>query len=226
MIISDVDSHDLPSVTLLKLKHSIDAGDSLKGKTVKDLQTGEYTVEASGAVQNFLKWPLSVQTSEAASGDINFVLPNVKAGIEEGFASHKTSDTATGTWVRYSLVIDADIMFHFIYCAPYNFNFNTNWLSIAMCPKSNTLCRSLNANKMYYNSYPFMKRKRFYYDINPIGICYDDTCVVGWMMKDHHPTMYLLVLPKNYYDLSEKTRKRLPKMTAEDYDWFMKNIIG
>lgn len=223
--ISPIDSHDRSWVTLIKMKNALDKGDSLKGKTVKGLQTGKYKVEASGAVLNFMKRPLHVQAVEAASGVINHPLPDVRSGIVEGFASRKSSDSATGTWVRYSLLSDNNMMVHFMYSAPYDFNLHKNWLSVAVCSRRSSSCRSLDARKMYYNKYGFLRRKVFSKDINPVGVCYIDRCLIGWMMSNHLPTMYLLLVPKSYYDLSEETRKRLPKMSVEDYAQVIKPFL-
>ena len=117
---------------------------------------GLYNVEAVGGVENFSPWSLKVQTNESAHGYISLPLQNVQSGYVEGFRSHHAAGTAVGTWVRYSLLIDEDIYLHFMYSVPYSHDFHSNWLSIALCEKDNDECSALDAEKMYYNTYPFM----------------------------------------------------------------------
>ena len=208
------------------LEQALTTGDSLKGTTIKGLQTGRYNVEASGAVENYSKWPLLIWTCESAAGYITKQLLNVLPGVIEGFASRKASDTAKGTWVRCSLVVDDDIMVHFMYSAPYSFDLHSNWLSVAVCAKRSTLCRSMNAKKMYYNTYSFMDRKEYKDNMYPAKICYDNVCMTGSMLRNHHPTIRIKIYPKSYHNLNSSIKKKAIGIDAKEYEEFMKSIVS
>jgi len=228
LVLCSVSADDHPSVfyVLTKLQDGVLKGATLKGKTFRDLQTGDYSVEASGGVHNLLKSPLVFAGEECESGVITHILPTVQEGLVEGFGSRKTSGAATGTMVKYSLVVERDIMLHFMYSAPYDFDIHSNYLAVAACPTSSNECRGLTADHMYYNDYPFLRRKSFYDPerLDPVGICVDEKCLVGFMREDHHPLIYILALPKKYSDLDEKVRKR-SGVSADLYAWLISKVI-
>ena len=71
----------------------------------------------------------------------------------------------TGSWVRYSFQIDDDILFHFMYSAPYNFDFFLNKMAVALCEindddKDNS-CRHFDAKRLYYDDSSSIDRKDF-----------------------------------------------------------------
>ena len=146
-------------------------------------------------------------------------------GVIEGFASRKASATAKGTWVRCSLVVDDDIMVHFMYSSPYSFNLHSNWLSVALCAKRSRLCCSMNARKMYYKHYSFMDRKEYYHHMYPVKICYDNICMMGTMLKNHHPIVRIKLYPKSYYDLYYSIRKKASGIDSKEYDDFIKSMF-
>ena len=92
-------SGDHPSIfhVLLSLQEGVEKGQTLAGKSIRDLQSGEYSVEASGGVFNLLSTPLVFGGAECAGGVITHFLPSIEKEMVEGFASRKTSGTATGT---------------------------------------------------------------------------------------------------------------------------------
>jgi len=232
LLIFNASANDHPSIyfVLNGLSNAVENGYSLKNKTIRDLQTGNYNVEASGGVHNLLKLPLVYAGSDFSAGVVTYLLPSVQQGLVEGFASRKCSDCATGTMGRYSLILEKETMIHFMYSAPYDFDLYTNYLAVAACPIRNAQCRGLTSSNMYYNDYPFMQRKSFYDPevLDPVGVCIGERCVVGWMKADHHPLVYVLVLPKTYDQLDEKIKKSdaMSKVTAIQYNWVMNKLTS
>ena len=81
-----------------KLSQSLTKGSSLgRDGSISSLMDRRYSVCVGGGIFNFLKWKMKVHGLEILSGYYNHHLPGtVKNGYIEGFASHKTSGTATG----------------------------------------------------------------------------------------------------------------------------------
>lgn len=215
-----------------RLTLSMERGATLKGKSIADLQDRNFFVRASGGFHNLLKWPLHLapKGEETHSGVINCPIPTtVKAGYVEGFASRKSDRAPTGTMVRHSWIVDDDIMIHFMYSAPFAFTyFNKNFLAVAACLESDQQCRSLEAYDMCNNEFQFLKRKIFYdpeVDLkDPVGVCVDEVCVMGWMTTSHHPIVRVFAFPKNYYDLDFGVREK-SGVSLDDYQWFVEHLV-
>lgn len=211
-------------ITAAIFSGSLEAGASLTGTSVGALMKPGYSVSVSGSVENFSKFTLIQRHCEAASGYINTPLTTVHGGQKEGFASHKTGNTATGSWVRCTLQYGANTLFHFMYSAPYSFDLHSNWLALAICPKTNSQCRHLNANNMYYKSYGFMRRREYYYSVTNTKVCNDVICAVGQMGTSHHPQIHIKVYAKKLNDASAVIQKSFKEngLKSSNYDNFIK----
>lgn len=208
------------------LERGITMGKTLQGSTVRKLQSGRYNVEASGAVENYSKWPVKLVAHETAGGVERKYLPSViERGTVEGFASRKSSGAATGVWMRYSMVVDDDIYIHFMYSVPYSQDFSVNWLAVATCSHVNAPCRVLTADKMYYHNYPFMDKKSFYTDTRIVKKCYDNICVSGWMEHSHTPVVRIKILPRSFYALAPNVREKLVELTPKEYEDYIKSLV-
>jgi len=190
--------------TTAMLEAGISAGTSLGGAGIGSLMAKSYSVAVGVDVENFCKWTMILEYCTPASGYMNKPAVNVDPGKKEGFASHKTGGTATGSWV-YCLYKVNNKHVQIMYSAPYDFNYHTNWLSLAITNKDITL----DAHKMYYKYYSFMAREEYYYTIRPTEICQQDMCIKGTMGNSHHPEIHIELYPKNYNDLSSTVMKDL-----------------
>ena len=73
----------------------------------------------SGVVDNHSKWSLQLYDTEVEDGEVTVALKDVQAGTREVFASKKRDYAMLGSQVRYSFVVDDDIMVHFMYDVPF-----------------------------------------------------------------------------------------------------------
>lgn len=186
---------------------SISPGASLAGTTVGALKSSSYRVAVSGSVENLSKWALVLQGCEIKSGYMNVPMRSVAPGKREGFAGHKTAHTATGNWVKCSFKVANKYMVHFMYSAPYNFNFHSNWMTVAVCDLGvNRECPSLSAYTMYYYHRSFMRRREYYYNVKTVKICGARLCVTGVMGTSHQPTIDIKVFPRSYSDLCHASK--------------------
>jgi len=209
----------------LALSRLMKPGESLRGRSIEDILPNSYRVAASGAVENYTKWPLHLTSSEVASGTVTMPLSNVLPGMMEAFAARKTKVTATGIWVRYSLVLDDDMIVHFMFSAPFDFTYYPNRLALALCMTKNDLCQSMTANNMYYNDYPFMEKGDFYKAMIPVRKCFDDVCMIGSMLTSHQTIIRIKIYPKSFYDLSYSMKKE-KAITPDEYGALMRQIFN
>lgn len=103
----------------------------------------------------------------------------------------------------------------------YVFRYYGNTLSIAVCEKTSSACRKLTAASLMKEDHSFMKRKNFSTDKYPIGVCFDNICVVGSMDFTGRPVIQLAALPRYYHDIDEEERKKCSYLTPEQYERFM-----
>ena len=207
---------------------SISPGASLAGTTVRALMSSSYRVAVSGSVENFSKWPLVLQECEIKSGYMNVPMRSVAPGEREGFAGHKTGHTATGNWVKCSFKVANKYMVHFMYSAPYNFKFHSNWLTVAVCELGvDRECPSLSAYTMYYYRRPFMRRRQYYYNVKTVKFCGDRLCVTGVMGTSHQPMIHIRVMPRYYSDLCHASKAASVRghWNAYDYQRFVKSLF-
>jgi len=214
---------DWPWKIVHRLRKVITVGDSMKGKTIDQFQPGKNQIEPAGVMDNHSKWVLRIHDTEEEDGHITVPLLGVKAGTREAFASRKRDYAFLGSEVRYSYIIDDDIMLHFMYDVPWMRYFG-NTLSIALCEKANAKCRLLKAKDMHDNDYPFLKRKCYKDDIAPIAICYDNLCFVASMGLSGRPVIQLAILPMFFHDLEIEERKKIVNVSSEIYNDFMKKL--
>merc|ERR1719495_1918958 len=180
---------------------------------------GGYSVSVSGSLENFSKWAIIRKVCTPASGYINLPLTTVRSGQKEGFASHKTGSTATGSWVHCSLGVGPKTLIHFMYSVPYSHDFHSNWLAIAVCSFSSSTCKSLNAKKMYKENYSFMQRKEYYSSISDTKMCNDDVCVIGVMGTSHKPEIHFKVYPRSFDNTAPVIKESFKKSGKNENDW-------
>ena len=142
---------------------------------------------------------------------MNVPMRSVAPGQREGFASHKTAHTATGSWVRCAFDV-GDIMFHFMYSAPFSFDFHSNWLAFAVCPKTDSTCRGFTAYKLYWNTHSYIAKREYYYNIHTLKKCYGKICITGVMGTSHKPEIDIKVMPLSYDDLADVVVCNLSKL--------------
>jgi len=202
----------------------IGAGTTLASTSVSALQAPGYNVRASGSIENYTKFPLIKKEHEVAAGWMNHIFITIGAGLKEGFASHKTGNTAKGTWVYGRFQLDYSTYVHVSYSIPYSKDFHSNTLSLAICGRNDAQCKSLDANKMYYNHYSWMDRKEFYSGKQRSAqICARGFCIIGDMGNDNAPTINIKVYASDLKNVAGGVREALKKHGGGESDY--KNFI-
>ena len=198
------------------------AGASLVGTSVSGLKSGSYSVSVSGSIENYSKYGLRLEECEEVDGSINVPIRSVSPGYIEGFASHKTSGAALGSYVHCSFTMK-DLMFHMMYSAPYSFDNNINKLGFAICPKSNEECQNINADKIYANKTDFAKVGDFYDVYEPLKLCYQGYCLHGVMGTSHKTNIEIELYPESFEDLTDAVKSSSAKQRwkPEDYESFI-----
>ncbi|XP_066911808.1 tereporin-Ca1-like [Clytia hemisphaerica] len=214
---------DSIQINLGIIKKSIKAGTTLAHTTVKNLKEERYVVAVSGSVENYSSFTLRMEVCEIRTGYVNVPMQNVASGQKEAFASHKSGNLATGTWLRCTFKIKDDFV-HFMYSAPYSFDLHGNTLAVAVCPQSSNDCQSMNAKKMYNDNKSFMIRHTYYNIIREISKCGKNFCIRGSMGTSHKPEIDLALFPTSFDDLAEAAKKSAVKerWDLKDYENFIK----
>ena len=202
---------------------AISSGASLVGTTVGALQRPDYSVSVSGSLENYSKWPLHFKGCEMASGYMNVPMRSVASGLREGFASHKTSDSATGSWIKCAFTVN-NVMVHFMYSAPYSFDFHSNTLAFGVCPPHDHSCSGFTASSMYYGSSSYLARREYYYSVKTLKKCFMGICITGVMGTNHHPEIDMKVMPESYDDLCNvaKDASLKDRWNKSEYENFVK----
>ena len=212
------------NINLDILTGTIDAGTSLTGTTVEGLKESKYSIAVSGSIENYSKHSLRLDVCEIQSGYVNVPMQNVASGQKEAFASHKGGNSATGTWLRCTFKIKDELV-HFMYSAPYSFDFHKNTLAVAVCDDSSNDCQSMDANKMYYGTKSFMVRHEYYNIIREISQCGKDFCIRGNMGNSHKPEVDLALFPTTFDGLANEAKKAAiqERWDPQDYEDFIKH---
>jgi len=198
----------------------ISAGTSLTGTTESALMAPGYSVAVSGSIENYTEWPMIFQYCKADAGKINKAMVTVQPGKKEGFASHKTAHTATGSWV-YCLYKVNNKRVHIMYSAPYSFDFYSNWLALALTTSS----VGLDAEEMYDEDPSFMAKREYYDMVRPARICREGLCISGTMGTSHKTIVHINLYPRSFGNLSPSVKKSLKdkdvKNGSRKYDKFI-----
>lgn len=194
------------SIVAALISGGISAGTSLAGTTAAALLNKQFNVAAGGSIENFSKWTMILDYCTAEQGYIDKPMINVRPGKKEGFASHKTGNTATGTYVycRYKVKGNA-LRLHIMYSAPYSFDMHSNWLGLAITTPN----VQLDADKMYYGTYSYVALEEFYNSVRPAKICSHGFCVSGTMGTSHHPEIHVKFYPEEFKDLGFPIKQAL-----------------
>jgi len=208
------------AITPALIAAGITAGASLTGTTVSALMAPGYSVAVSGSIENYTEWPMIFQYCNADAGKINKAMVDVQPGKEEGFASHKTANTATGSYV-YCLYKVNNKRVHIMYSAPYSFDLHSNWLALALTAST----VRLNADKMYYEDFSFMAKREYDDMVRPARICREGLCISGIMGTSHKSIVTIKLYPRSFGNLSPSVKKSLKDMGVENetlkYDKFI-----
>lgn len=168
-----------PEIATL-ISGAINAGATLASTIVSVLMAPGFNVAVAGSIENYSKWYLILEECELVKGYMNVPMHNVKSGYREGFASHKTGNTATGSYQRCTFKGNNNFI-HIMYSAPYSFDLHKNWLGVAICPRDDNECREMTADKIYYQKANLAFIKDYYEKISPLRQCRGDFCFTGAM---------------------------------------------
>ncbi|XP_057308143.1 tereporin-Ca1-like [Hydractinia symbiolongicarpus] len=202
-------------------------GATLASASVSSLLAEDYSIAVAGSIENYSKWFLKLEECELVRGQMNVPMHHVRSGYREGFASHKTGHTATGSYQRCTFKGHNNFI-HIMYSAPYSFDLHKNWLGVAICPTDDNECREMTADKMYYQKSTFASIKEYYENANPLMQCRGDFCFTGVMGTNHKPKIDIKIYPKSYDNLSTNVKSSAPKdkWTQDDYKKFIDDIVG
>ena len=173
-------------------------------------------------------------------GTVNKPFKSVSPGLKEGFASHKTGHTATGSQIFCPFNVDTENRKYrvmFMYSVPFNQNHHMNQLAVAVCHLRYDNCKELNGYSLetvsldiaeWMNTYissvreedkehplPLsivgLDRHDYYYTIRSVKACLEDVCFMGEMGSSHRPEISMRMMPKNYEGLSEAVKGKAQK---------------
>lgn len=208
------------------LKFALVDGETLSGRTVESLRSPKTYVSAVGSVENFGKWIIKRVNCEIAHGSLQLPPRNVQPGEREAYASRSSSVVSLrGSWIRFSFLIDEDILLHVTYMI-YRFPFmKKNRLAIALCAIKDGRCRSLSADKMLDEKHEFLVQQVIMDKLHslPLRVCYDNMCVIGTMTYGYKPTIKIQLFPKCSFNLSKRGKSVFERygFTHDDYKSFM-----
>ena len=160
------------------------------------------------------------ESCDIEGGAINKLMKNVVPGKKEGFASHKTHDTATGSEV-YCLYKVNNTRIHIVYSAPYDFNIHSNYLALAITSNS----KSLNFNEMYWKptEHRYVEIREYYRKLRPTETCRHGFCLKGAMGSSHKPEVHIKLYAQMYDNASPSLKNSMKDMenAREKYAKFM-----
>ena len=144
------------------------------------------------------------------------------SGQREGFAGHKEGNTATGNWIKCTYRVGTVLM-HFMYSAPYSFDFHNNQLAVAICHQSDRRCRDMTIQTMTSGARPYLARMDYYNRIRPLKLCKEGFCVTGVRGTSHHAEIAWKVYPMFFDSLSTAVQSSAAKdrWDKSDYDRFV-----
>lgn len=189
----------------------IQTGASLTGTTVSALRDPEFSISASGSIENYSRWPLYHVGCNIENGKMNVPMTSVLPGQKEGFASHKTGDAAVGNFIKCTYIITGNtslpyssVYIHIMYEIPYDLLYNANILSLAVCNvvEDGNKCWTLSAGDMRDRNYAFMNRMVYKDLVSRILICRSGICLYGMMGSSHITEITITLYPESFEDLS------------------------
>ena len=196
------------------LTNSISAGTTLAGTTSDNLKDSTYTVAVSGSIENYANEHLKLVRCNIEDGYVNVPFRTVASGLREGFASHKSGNAATGSWLICTYKIYGDIV-RIMYSTPYSFDFHSNILAVSACSTFDPKCNKITINSMYYDTPNSLFARREYSNfVRKTSICGSSVCLTGTMGTSHKPTIYIKIYPKSFNRLTQAS-----KSTAEKERW-------
>ena len=153
---------------------------------------------------------------------MNVPMRTTGPGKREGFAGHKEGNTATGSWVKCTYRTGSVIM-HFMYSAPYSFDFYNNQLAVAICNQYDRRCTTMSIQDMTTGARPYLARMDYYNTIRVLKLCKEGFCVTGVMGTSHHAEIQWKVYPLFYDNLSKAVQSSSAKdrWDRSDYDRFV-----
>ncbi|KAK3610789.1 hypothetical protein CHS0354_014047 [Potamilus streckersoni] len=91
-----------------------------------------YKINCGFQVENWTRFPLTNPVVKIFAGALSTPPGDILPSKREAMVARKTSDTATGTFGTVSWLVEGtDRRIVLMWAAPYDFNFNSNWLGVA-----------------------------------------------------------------------------------------------
>ena len=207
---------------------AISAGSSLVGTTVNGLKQSAYSVAVSGSVTNFAADPLILEFCKLERGHMNEPLRDIASGQREGFAGHKTSNTATGNEVLCKYRAGTGAIIYLMYSAPYSFDFYKNFLSVSICHPTSSSCQVTDVNFMTSGKRSDLKRVYYQQRIETLKLCNMGFCVTGVMGTSHKPEIAWKVYPVKFEDLATAVQGSAAKdrWDRTDYDRYVNTVLS
>ena len=159
-------------------------------------------------VTNYYNQALKNPITYVHGGYISDPPATVQPGYEEAFGGHKVSGTATGTYgtVAWDLG-NSGYFVVFMWSVPYDHNYHSNWLAIAIWPSYAAPHHQDDFNFMYYNCQTAPNNcvaGEYYNTINQISIEYGGFYITGTMGSNYQPKAQIDVYPSDCSKLVQK----------------------
>lgn len=189
--VAGLDKRDVAIGSSIEAK--IIPGTSLTGTSVEGLKTAGYKVQLFGSIENFSRWPMYTKGCKTQTGQISHSMVNVWPGKKEGFASHKTSGSAHGTWAYCQYYMHGRAI-HIMWMLPWSRFWYSNYLTIGISKQN----QKSTAKQMYKHPPSYAIRKKYRRTDAPLKICAPDFCIKAVLGTSAIAKLTIKVYPTHF----------------------------
>ncbi|XP_069135561.1 tereporin-Ca1-like isoform X2 [Argopecten irradians] len=162
---------------------AVSAGSSLAGTTISALTANvDVNVACGFEISNWTKYVMEKPMAYPKGGRIKIPPVEIFPGVKEAMVTHKTPLSVMGSYGTASWLIQ-DRRVVVMWDAPFNFDFNSNWLGVGITKKGKTshigdfydiMYTGKQINYMHPNADFRFNRKIFRDDVNSVSLEDDD----------------------------------------------------
>ena len=165
---------------------AVTAGTSISD-AARSFAAMDYTVTFQLIMENYTNEHLYTYQQYNHAGHIKEANQDVRPGMKEGLAGHKSSSTATGCTGTVAWKIGkTNKMVVVMYSVPYSHDWHSNWCGVGIFDVQET---SNFFEKMYNDQEVNFKRKDFYRDWDPVTYKNANFTVNATMGTSHKSTI-------------------------------------
>lgn len=169
-------------------------------------------VRANMHIENYTRFTFTEVSTCSYHGNIAVIPADVLAGRKEQLYTHKSSDSAYGTWgvirmKRYSSTGNGETI-DIMWCLPYNFHKTVNVLTV-VCTSNPPPLDKERVEKLYYSDRYKGNRKEYYDTMEQVHAEGNRFKVVGIMGNSHSPDINIKIIPQQFEDFAEVIKSRV-----------------